>query len=278
MMNLSRKFYSGFSAIASPLKIYAKQVINQNLGIRLDSTEKRLWGMKNIHKRKRCFVIGNGPSLLPSDLAVLHLKNEFCIASNRIHLIFPETDWRPQYYGIEDVPTAKAVADSICDSGIQTIFYASYLEQYFAVPNRNTVGFRLLPRVQPPIKPRFSMNAIKGFYCGGSITYTLLQIAYWLGFEEVVLLGVDASYFLPNLKSSTEYLGLQTYDHDQRNYFVKDYVKKGEHIVAPDLESSLLAFASASDFCEKSRRFKIYNATRGGKLEVFERVGFDSLF
>ena len=48
---------------------------------------------KDIGKGKRCFVIGNGPSLKVSDLE--RIKNEDCFAANRIFKIFPNTTWRP---------------------------------------------------------------------------------------------------------------------------------------------------------------------------------------
>ena len=36
-------------------------------------------------------------------------------------------------------------------------------------------------------------------------------------------------------------------------------------------------YMCAKEYAER-HEIKIYNATRGGKLEVFERVDFDSLF
>jgi hypothetical protein len=43
---------------------------------------------RDLHARKRCFLIGNGPSLRKMDLS--HLRNEFSIGLNRIYLLFPE--------------------------------------------------------------------------------------------------------------------------------------------------------------------------------------------
>ena len=40
---------------------------------------------------------------------------------------------------------------------------------------------------------------------------------------------------------------------------------------------NLLAYQAAREYADR-HGIKIYNATRGGKLEVFERVDFDSLF
>ena len=45
----------------------------------------------------------------------------------------------------------------------------------------------------------------------------------------------------------------------------------------PDMAYTFSAYEVAKENAEK-KGIKIYNATRGGKLEVFERVDFDSLF
>jgi hypothetical protein len=61
---------------------------------------KALKSFKNTHTGKRCFIIGNGPSLKAEDLE--QLKNEITFAFNRIYYIFDQTSWRPTYYCAED--------------------------------------------------------------------------------------------------------------------------------------------------------------------------------
>ena len=41
----------------------------------------------------RAFIVGNGPSLKPWQLD--RIKGEASYGVNRIHLIYPETSWRP---------------------------------------------------------------------------------------------------------------------------------------------------------------------------------------
>lgn len=47
---------------------------------------------------KRCFLIGNGPSLRAEDLTRLHEAGEITFAFNRIYNIFDQTPWRPSFY------------------------------------------------------------------------------------------------------------------------------------------------------------------------------------
>ena len=53
----------------------------------LFSEGKKLARLKNIHTGKRCFIIGNGPSLTSSDLDKLRDNNEICFGFNRIFYI-----------------------------------------------------------------------------------------------------------------------------------------------------------------------------------------------
>ncbi|HQL39176.1 MAG TPA: hypothetical protein PKV95_06830, partial [Anaerolineaceae bacterium] len=51
-------------------------------------SQQRLAACRNQHAGKRCFIIGNGPSLRQTDLA--KLRGEMTFGLNRIYLAFPE--------------------------------------------------------------------------------------------------------------------------------------------------------------------------------------------
>lgn len=72
---------------------------NRKQGLyRYSQTEdsKRVLELKDAHKGKRCFIIGNGPSLRADDLD--KLENEYTFGANRIFNIYEQTNWRPSYY------------------------------------------------------------------------------------------------------------------------------------------------------------------------------------
>src|SRR5574338_723622 len=56
---------------------------------------RRLAALKDIHRGKRAFIIGNGPSLKQTDLS--KLKNEITFGMNRIYLAFPELGFTTSY-------------------------------------------------------------------------------------------------------------------------------------------------------------------------------------
>ena len=99
----------------------------------------------------------------------------------------------------------------------------------------------------------------------------MIQFAYYMGFSEIYLIGVDFSYAV------TQKLDSKTYSYQgENNYFIPGYLKPGEVADMPNINANLLGFKAARDTIETNGR-GIYNATRGGKLEVFERVDLDEL-
>ena len=85
-----------------------------------------------------------------------------------------------------------------------------------------------------------------------------------MGFAEIFLLGVDFNYTK------------NVYDH-QNHFEGCDTPQNRIRLNTVYPERTLLAYQAANKYC-KEHEIKICNATRGGKLEEFERVNFDSLF
>ena len=65
-------------------------------------------------------------------------------------------------------------------------------------------------------------------------------------------------------------------DNTVKDYFCDNYNEDKEKLEIPNLDDSTKAYIAARKYCDK-HNIKIYNATRGGKLEVFERVNFDEI-
>ena len=92
-----------------------------------------------------------------------------------------------------------------------------------------------------------------------------------MGFKEIYLIGVDFSYNISNKKNDSTYV----YE-GEKNYFIPNYLKKGEVADTPNIKANLFGFEAARKAIEYEGRI-IKNATRGGNLEVFERVDLDKL-
>ena len=66
-------------------------------------------------------------------------------------------------------------------------------------------------------------------------------------------------------------------DKSVKDYFVDNYDTDIKDQVVHDMRAPTLAFSDAEQLSRKLGTFRVFNATRGGKLEVFERVNFDEI-
>lgn len=253
----------------------------------LKPTLDGIGNFKNKYLGKRCFVIGNGPSLTEMDLN--RIKNEVTFASNSIYAIYEHTIWRPTYYGICDIiATRKVFSDEIRQKVIEnskSLFCAlshwDFLHKY--VENTKTLYFFKDVSLSNYRKEdmRFSNDASDKIYTSSTITYVLIQLAVYMGFQSIYLLGVDFT-FSTEEKANGEIIINDVVNHneyiekEEAGFYEEVSNLTGYHYLATT-DYQLWGYQLARKYAD-SHGIKIYNATRGGKLEVFERVDFDSLF
>lgn len=214
---------------------------------------------KDIHKGERCFVIGNGPSLKYEDLELLHNHHEVCFGVNRIYLAYEYTKWRPDYYVAVDYVIVQN--DRMKISAMQGIrFIRHFYKMAETWDQQDIYEFRGL--ACQPGEPRLSQDLCNGIYTGNTVVYDAIQIALYMGFQEIYLLGVDMTD------------GIRYQDegaHFYKSPDVKENLGKG------NIPEARRCLGYAANVIEESGR-KLRNATRGGALEEVTRVDFDSLF
>lgn len=225
---------------------------------------------KNIHQGERAFLIGMGPSLKISDLELL--KNEITFACNKIYLAFEETNWRPTYYSVSDTLVAKNNHEIINQLNL-TSFHRDNVSKYIHEKSHIT-WLRDLRTINKEVK--FWNRVDLGAFRGGSVLYLQIQLAIWMGIKEIYIIGADYSFDVPEGTGEKSDVGEILINDNQSNHFHPDYRKKGETWAKPNLQMQFDAFSLAKNYCQK-HRIKIYNASRQTKLEVFERVNFDSI-
>jgi hypothetical protein len=118
----------------------------------------------------------------------------------------------------------------------------------------------------------FFTDLTDGCWEGNTVTMVAIQLAYYMGFDDVYLLGVDHSYKFEGTPHAE-----QTSTGDDPNHFAPNYFGKGFRWHLPDLEGSELAYRVAKHMFQTTGR-RIHDATIDGKLEVFPKVDYYSLF
>lgn len=239
---------------------------------------------KNKHKGKRCFLIGNGPSLNHDDLTTLHRHQEITFACNGISKIFNQTPWRPNYYMAAD-QTFLAVDKSWISieaeykffPAIDEVFYAdeAAIQHLYEQNGGQNIYFNIIGISGSSQPAGFSSDVSKATYLGGTIMYGMIQFAVYMGFAEIHLLGVDGTNTTPN--------DLKEYFAKKRHFYAED-----KNVVRKQATYTKSPCSFAKRRCNKvyakaekyarEHEVRICNATRGGELEIFERVCFDALF
>jgi hypothetical protein len=214
----------------------------------IDPKYSALLALKDCYSnKKRCFIVCTGPSLLINDLE--RLKDEYTFSMNSIFKIFDQTNWRPTYYCVTDRDVYNAFSNDIRVKEFQNKLYPDIFH------DTDCILFPFDRGIFEVDGFLFSDNAYIIVNEAGTITVHLMQLAVYMGFKEIYLLGCDCNYSGP------------------KQHFV-DY---GSKVTDNPEERMISAYKVAKEYAD-AHGIKIYNATRGGKLEVFERVDFDTLF
>ncbi len=241
---------------------------------RVAKNRQTIQSLKNIHDGKRCFIIGNGPSLKAEDLEKIAINGDISFAANKINAIFPKTQWRPTYYSVTDETYQRTLQDTMNEVPAEYKFFRQESYKW----NKNVKGNCLFINADGNInlldKPRFSSDISDVVYTIGTVTSALLQIAVYMGFKEIYFLGMDNNYATNRLKDGTIVRGNSV----GQSYFegIKE-AKPKQNTQGVSTWQMDVAFEVAKEYADNND-IKIYNATRGGKLEVYPRVDFDGLF
>jgi hypothetical protein len=223
----------------------------------------RLDDYMDVHKGQRCFIIGNGPSLKQTDLSLL--KDEVTFGMNRIYMLFPKLGFNANYYLSVNSLVIEQCAEDI--RSLQIPKFLSWRSRKFIQPTEDMVFLHTTYS-----GPKFAYDARKRLWEGATVTYVALQLAFFMGFDQVILIGVDHSFTTKGKPNTTV-----TSQGDDPNHFDTGYFGKGFRWQLPDLDTSERAYIMAQQAYEDAGR-KVLDATINGKLTVFPKVDYYSLF
>jgi hypothetical protein len=225
---------------------------------------RRVAAYRNLHQGKRCFVIGNGPSLRQMDLS--HLKDEFTFGLNRIYLLFPEVGFTTTYLvSVNDLVLEQ------CAGEMKTLGLPKFVT-WRARPWLRSDPQTLFLDTDFTGPENFSGEATGRIFEGFTVTYVALQLAFFMGFSEVILIGVDHNFTTKG--PANQAVVSQGADP---NHFAPNYFGAGFKWQLPDLDGSERAYQMARQAYAQAGR-RVVDATVGGKLTVFPKVDYTTLF
>jgi len=233
--------------------------------------------LRNFGKDERCFIVGNGASLNVTPLELLRddgvTTKEYTFATNMISLMFGSTAWRPTYMvltttALDDPQYQETILKGIRES--EWAFIWDRFKDDLAVNMFENITW--IPVIHDgPVTLAEARNSFwpkdisKGVSKFATTTFAALQIAVYMGFNPIYLVGVDMDW--------------KPFKGGDTNHFHPDYnsrsltKEKYASITKAQTKAYRIALAGA-----KKAGVEIFDATIDGKLDVFEKVDYRSLF
>ena len=231
----------------------------------------KLKALKDSRKGERCFIVGMGPSLTMEDLELL--KGETTFSLNSVFRLFDHTDWRPTYYYLQDIQL-ETYGEAMFNELYSKIVDSQFTNSFIAHSRYDKKMIHRESIINVPVlidwandfvhrMPKFSKDCSKYIYGYATSVYSIVQLIRYMGFSELYLIGVDCNYSPQAAHCYNE------------NGFDKDFFSQN---VCNQLNRTMyLSYTYLKKLLVNMPEIKIYNATRGGKLEEFPRVKLEDI-
>lgn len=210
------------------------------------------------------FIVGTGPSLLKTDFS--KIRGRPTIGLNRLFLGFQQFDFVPDRLMCINTLMIEQSAELLIDLPCPLV--AAWACRSHLRKNDNVTFVRTVDSTH------FSKTLMDTVSTGATVTYAALQLAYWLGWKSVTLVGVDHSYSLNAVEAKAGAHGTVSRDGHDRNHFHSGYMPKGDFWQVPDLAQSEAAYTKAGEAFKLSGR-AVFDATVDGNLRIFPRSPID---
>jgi hypothetical protein len=209
-----------------------------------------------------CYIIGCGPSLRVEDLD--SIKNKyFSISSHRIYKIYGKTEWRPNLYIHQDEALYRQAKEIVLLNSklSQYCAFPEFYVKYDEIRDHHCYYFKLKKNPQKKLK---LTNSFEDYICNGStITYTSIEIARLLGFNEIRLLGIDNTFkvYLNEKNQIVE-------NNSIIEYYDETINNKNINLPRPHLVKKSYEFLKSQSLIYN---YRIFNYSKTSKLDIFER-------
>lgn len=251
---------------------------------------------KNKFKGKRCFIIGNGPSLNDMDLSLL--ENEYTFTVNQLpknnqfesinttfHLWSDARFFNLDENDDGDMALLETMKKVNSPDNKPIVFYeiaAKEMVKKFELDKELDIHyFAALQFTKKRYLKKDSIDFTKVVCNWPTVIQIAITMAIYMGFSEIYLLGLDCTGFI-NIAETK----LKVYSHGIKYAFdvseaEKKRMEKSNSMYS--MKQELLCQAELFDDYDllsdyaKRKGIKIFNATRGGLLESFERVTYEDV-
>jgi hypothetical protein len=239
----------------------------------------RLKRFRGLHcDRQRCFLVGNGPSIRSQDLRLL--KDEIVFVTNHFHHHEHYEALSPTYYCVSDPVVFRHGVEPRWGAGMQAktksaikffplkVKRAVRHSPYFAghtIYYLNYAGYEVVPTGTMSLNPSITV------YQGNTVMIDFcIPLAFYMGFREIYLVGCDCDYQLAAHKNFA-----QSHFYDAALQTTEPAASEEYH--RTQWTNDILTAYAIVQRVLAGTGCQIYNATAGGKLEIFPRVRYEDV-
>jgi hypothetical protein len=216
---------------------------------------------KNICKGQRCFIVGNGPSVNKTNFNII--KNEIIFGTNRLYQAINQLGINCSYYVTSNRSIVSEDFDALCHLDIPIFLGQHGAEAYGQKMIETKHEFKHMPIIFHYKRrlmwdgAEMSTDLQKGSSDGDTVVMEGLQIAYYMGFKKVYLIGCDCDF------------SVQGHFYNESPELYRD-----------EMMTCISRWFESYKMCKQAYEAdgrEIINATVGGKLEVFRRQSLDEI-
>lgn len=249
--------------------------------------------IKDTHKGERCFILGNGPSLKTIDFK--KLADEFVFSVNYFNLIEGYQDAKTNVHLWMDLNTfdmrpevkedpvllKRNFEDIIKENPVCFIPADAYpfvkktgldndLDIKYVIPGRTMVDKKIL-----------DVDLTKTLYASSTVVQYAIQIAIYMGFSEIYLLGCDSTNILTHLNTilgqSNTSLHAYSSKIDNAESATRELMQtwKTNRFIY-DHYVIFRGYDLLNDYCNKVG-VKLYNCSNPTLITEIQRADFDDI-
>ncbi len=246
-------FYKIFKFLGIPFFFIKKEILSTAQTKKNITAIKKL---KNKFKGKRCFIIGGSPSLKKLDLN--KLNNEYTCTVGKGYKLAAQGLKHSSFHVFGDIFGYAETYQELDESYSNIYFFRSAID---CVNNiKNKIFFDTYLREICPASEHFQTDITKPLYCGATVVVYALQIMAYLGFSEIIFIGVDLDF--NKIK-----------DHA---YEATSKEKDREAWSIHNQEQMYKSLEFGSKFLQK--KVKIWNASPIGNMNFMHKIDYNKLF
>lgn len=249
---------------------------------------------KGIHEGKRCFILGNGPSLKEQDLSILKDEYVFTVNQSSKNPQFPSlcSDYhfcidQSFFTGSPEDAGFNELLDSIIRVNVNLknekpecffpINQMGFVKKY-GLDKELQVNYLSMQHIM--VDSHFPTDLSKPIPRSQTVVHTCIIAAIYMGFKEIYLLGCDNTGIVVNVNS---YLKQNT-DADYAYHVTDSEKKRMERLFEKHpLEEYVLAFykclvnyRNISNYC-KRKNIVLKNCTPKSTIESIEMIKLEEV-